>query len=185
VRKVRREEILSLQEFDAQRAAMRPQVMEAKRRRRIHLGPLTFLFENAETIRWQIHEMIRAERLFREAEVLHELETYNEVLGGPGELGCALLIELTDPAERDARLREWVELPAHLYAELPDGRRVRARHDPRQVGEARLSAVQYLRFDVGGVAPVALGSDLPALELRAALTPEQHGALAEDLAPGA
>ena len=59
---------------------------------------------------------------------------------------------------------------------------MRAVVDDRQVGSDRLSSVQYLKFPCGGAAPVALGSDLPGLELRAALTPEQREALAQDLA---
>jgi hypothetical protein len=185
VKKVRRDEILPLPELDAWRERARPSVLEAKRLRRVHAGPLTFLCENAETVRWQIHEMIRAERLFREEEVAHELETYNELLGGPGELGCALLIEIPDPAERDRRLREWLELPRHLYAELPDGRKVRPTFDARQVATDRLSSVQYLRFEVGAEAPVALGADLPALAVRGELTAEQRRAIAADLASDA
>ena len=180
MRKVRREELVPLQDLDGWRAAARASVQEAKRRRRVHAGPLTFLFENAETIRWQIHEMIRAERLFREPEIRHELETYNALLGGPGELGCALLVEIADPAERDRRLREWLDLPAHLYAELDDGTRAWARFDAAQIGADRLSSVQYLVFDVKGKAPVAVGSALPAAEFRAALSAEQRAALAAD-----
>ena len=178
---IARSEILRLDEYEAQRDAIRARVMEAKRRRRIQVGPLTFLFENVETVRYQIHEMLRAERLYREPEIQHEIATYGELLGGPGELGCTLLIELTDPAGRDAKLRAWRTLPEHLYAKLADGRRVRPRYDPRQVGDDRLSSVQYLKFDVGGLAPVAVGSDLAGLELEAALSDEQRAALAEDL----
>jgi len=184
MRKVARGELLGLKEYDEQRDALRARVLEVKRARRVHLGDaLTFLFENAETVRYQVQEMLRAERLYREEEVLHELETYNELLGGPGELGCTLLVEIADPAERDRRLREWLALPGHLYARLPDGRRVRPAHDSRQVGGDRLSSVQYLRFDVGGVAPVALGSDLPGLVLEVELSPGQQAALADDLRP--
>jgi hypothetical protein len=179
--KVRREEILGLQEYDARRDEIRASAMEAKRRRRVHVGPLTFLFENAETVRYQVHEMARAERLYRDAEIQHEVDTYNELVGGPGELGCSLLIELADPAERDVKLRAWRALPEHLYAKLADGRRVRAVYDRRQVGDDRLSSVQYLRFPVGDVAPVAIGTDLPALQLETTLTPEQREALQADL----
>ena len=148
-------------------------------------GALTFLFENTATIRYQVQEMVRAERMRREPEILHELETYNELLGGPGELGVVLLIEITDPAERDRKLREWLGLLPALYARLEDGTRVRPRFDPRQVGEDRLSSVQYLKFDVGGRSPVALGSDLPAFTVEAVLTEAQRDALREDLArPG-
>jgi hypothetical protein len=182
MRAVGRAEILDLTTYDGQRPAIRAAAMEAKRSRRVHVGEaLTFLFENTETVRYQVLEMARAERLYREEEIRHELDTYNELLGRPGELGCVLLIEIAEPAERDAKLRAWLDLPAHLYARLPDGTRVRASYDRRQIGEERLSSVQYLKFDVKGVTPVALGSDLPALTVEAALGPEQRAALEADL----
>ncbi len=179
--KVQRSEILSLEEYDRRRPALRAGAMAAKQARRVHVGPLTFLFENADTIRHQVHEMARAERLYREDEIQHELDTYNELLGGPGELGCALLIEIADPAERDVKLRAWKALPSHLYARLAGGRLVRPIYDARQVGEDRLSSVQYLRFDVGGEVPGAVGCDLPGLEAEAALDGEQRAALERDL----
>ncbi|HSB18467.1 MAG TPA: DUF3501 family protein [Anaeromyxobacteraceae bacterium] len=182
MQKVQRSEILDLQTYDRERPRLRPAAMEAKEVRRIHLGPhLTFLFENRETIRYQIHEMVRAERLFREEEIAHELDTYNELLGGPGELGCSLLIEIADPRERDEKLRRWLRLLEHLYLRTPDGRKVRPSFDPRQVGEDRLSSVQYLKFDVGGTAPAAVGCDLPDLAAETELSPAQRQALADDL----
>jgi hypothetical protein len=182
--KISRSDILRLDEYDARRDAIRASVMEAKSRRRIQAGPLTFLFENVETIRYQIQEMIRAERLYREAEVQHEVDTYGGLLGGPGELGCTLLIELTDPGERDVRLRAWRALPEHLYARLADGRRVRPRYDRDQVGDDRLSSVQYLKFPVGGEVPVALGSDLARIQVEVTLTDDQRRALEDDLRHG-
>lgn len=182
MRPVRREEILDLSLYEQSRAEIRPAVMEAKRRRRVHLGSqLTFLFENTVTIRYQIQEMIRAERMVKESEIRHELETYGELLGGPGELSATLLIEIPDPEERDRRLREWLELPSHVYLALEGGERVYPRFDPRQVGTDRLSSVQYLKFDVKGRVPIAVGSDLPTLAGEQPLTPEQRAALAEDL----
>jgi hypothetical protein len=182
MQKVQRSEILDLQTYDRERPRLRPAAMEAKEVRRIHVGPhLTFLFENRETIRYQIHEMVRAERLFREEEIAHELDTYNELLGGPGELGCSLLIEIADPRERDEKLRRWLRLLEHLYLKTPDGRKVRPSFDPRQVGEDRLSSVQYLKFDVGGAAPSAVGCDLPDLAAETELSLAQRQALADDL----
>jgi len=182
MRKVRREEILDLAAYDRSRDEIRAAILEAKRPRRVHVGVLTFLFENAATIRYQIQEMVRAERMTRDAEVRHELETYNELLGARGELGCSLLVEITDPAERDRKLREWLDLPRHLYVKLEDGTRVRPTFDPRQIGTERLSSVQYLKFDLRGAMPVAVGSDLPGLTAETALSPEQRAALAADLA---
>lgn len=180
--KVDRSEILPFEEYERRRDAIRARVMEEKRLRRIHLGAsLTFLFENALTMRYQVQEMVRAERLRKEEEIQHEVDTYNEVLGGPGELGCSLLIEIPDPKERDEKLRAWKALPAYLYVKLADGRKVRPAYDPRQVGEDRLSSVQYLKFPVGDAAPVAVGCDLPAAAGEVALTSEQRGALEADL----
>jgi hypothetical protein len=186
MRQVRREELLDLESYERSRPEIRAAVMEAKRRRRVHVaGVLTFLFENTATIRYQVQEMMRAERMTRDQDVRHELETYNELLGGPGELGVSLLIELPEPEERDRKLRAWTKLPQHLYLELPGGERVRPRFDARQVGDDRLSSVQYLKFDVRGIVPVAIGSDLPDLDVRTELAAEQREALAADLGAGA
>ncbi len=183
MKKVRRDEIMDLATYERSRGEIREGILEAKRRRRVHVaGVLTFLFENAATVRYQIHEMVRAERLTREADVLHEIETYNELIGGKGELGCSLLIEIPEAAERDRKLREWLALLGHLYVKLEDGSKVRPRFDPRQVGTDRLSSVQYLVFDVRGQTPVAVGSDLPQLEGETALDAEQRAALRADLA---
>jgi hypothetical protein len=183
---IRRDEIMDLSLYERARPELRPAVMEAKRRRRVHLGgQLTFLFENPATIRYQIQEMIRAERMVKEAEIQHELQTYGELLGGPGELAATLLVEIPDPEERDRRLREWLELPSRVYLVLDGGQRIRARFDARQVGSDRLSSVQYRKFDVKGRVPVAVGCDLGPLTGETPLSTEQRVALAEDLASDA
>jgi hypothetical protein len=125
--------------------------------------------------------MMLAERIVREAEIAHELATYNELLGRDGELGATLLIEIEDPKERDQSLREWLALPKHLYARLEDGRLIRPTFDERQISDERLSSVHYLRFAVNGQVPTALGCDLPGLLLETHLTPEQKAALQVDL----
>jgi hypothetical protein len=182
MRAVRREEILDPSTYERSRGEIRPAVIEAKRLRRVTVGGvLTFLFENTATIRYQIQEMVRAERMTREEDIRHELETYNELLGGTGELGVSLLIELEEPEERDRKLRTWLDLPRHLYLKLASGEKIRPRFDARQVGTDRLSSVQYLKFDVRGEAPVAVGADLPELTVEAALDAEQREALAQDL----
>jgi hypothetical protein len=179
---VAREEVLDWATYDDERKARQERVFEFKRPRRVHVGEhLTFLFENHDTVLYQIQEMVRAEKIVRDAEIRHEIDTYNELLGKAGELGCVLLIEIDDPKERQEKLTRWLELPGHLYAKLADGRMVRATHDARQVDETRVSAVQYLKFDTGGEIPVALGADHPDLTVEAPLSDEQRQALAEDL----
>ncbi len=170
------------QTYSDDRDSMRSTAMELKKPRRIHLGEhLTFLFENYDTIRYQIQEITRAEQITRESSIELEIETYNAMLGGRGQLGCALLIEIEDEAERRPLLEAWVGLQECLYAELADGSRIRAEFDPAQVGRGRLSAVQYLRFTLPD-GPVRLGSDFPVLELAVDLDGGQRAALAADLA---
>lgn len=182
MRHVQREEILDYVTYEEKRAQLRQRAMEAKASRRVHVGGvLTFLFENADTVRYQVQEMVRAEQMVREADIRHELETYNELLGGQGQLGCSLLIEIDDPAERQHKLAAWLDLPRHLYLRLADGSKIRATFDERQLGDTRLSSVQYLKFDTGGKVPEAVGSDLPALTTETPLTDGQKAALREDL----
>ena len=182
MKRVELSDILSLESYEQRREALRQLVLEVKRPRRVHLaGVLTFLFENTLTVRYQIQEMLRTERITRESDVLHEIETYNELLGDDGELGCTLLIELPDAEERREKLTRWRELPEHVYLRTEDGKLVRPRFDERQRGEARLSSVQYLKFAVDGKVPHALGVDLPDLREEVPFTPEQRRALQEDL----
>ena len=183
-RTVSREEVVDYVTYEERRPAVRASAMRAKDARRVHVGPhLTFLFENHETIHYQVQEMMRAERMVREADIRHEIETYNELLGGPGEIGCTLLVEIDDPAERAVKLTRWLDLPKHLYVLRSDGKKAYARCDERQVGETRVSSVQYLKFEAGESAPVAVGCDHADPELRheTTLSVEQRAALQADL----
>jgi hypothetical protein len=187
MRKVQRSEIVDYQTYSDQRDAARRAIMEVKRPRRIHVGEhLTFLFETTDTIRYQIQEMMRAERIVREADVQQEIDTYNGLLGDAGELGCCLLVEIDEREARDRLLRAWRQLPRHLYARVDDGTpgglKVRPSYDAAQLNEEKISSVQYLKFPVAGRVPLALGSDLPALTIEVALDDEQRAALAADLA---
>ena len=182
MRHVRREELLDWITWSERRPAALPAILAAKAVRRVHLGDeLTLLFENAATVLYQIQEMMRVERMVREADIRHELETYNELLGNVGELGATLLIEIDDPRRREEVLPRWLDLPRRIYLVLPGGKRAFAKVDERQIGEGRVSAVQYLRFDTGGATPIALGTDFPELAQEVAFTVDQRAALAEDL----
>ena len=182
MRPVLRHEITDYQTYEETRAETRAAMMDIKAVRRIHAGQyLTFLFENRDTVRYQVHEMMRTEQIVKEADILHELDTYNELLGKSGELGCTLLIEIETEEERAVKLTQWLPVPKHLYLKLADGTKVRAQYDERQVGETRVSSVQYLRFDVGGETPVAIGCDFDLLDIEEELSLVQKATLGEDL----
>ena len=182
MKRVTRQEILDYVTYEEQRDKIRKKIMKIKELRRINVGGvLSFLFENTDTVRYQIQEMIRVERIVKETDILHEIKTYNELLGDSGELGCTLLIEIDDPDVREEKLTQWLELPKHLYLSLEDETRIMASLDERQIGDARLSSVQYIKFNTRGKTPIAIGSDLPLLKAETALTADQKKALSEDL----
>ncbi len=178
-----RNEVLDYQTYQDGRDAFRAEVLKAKALRRVHIGEhLTLLFENHLTVLYQIQEMVRTERIVREADIVHEINTYNDLLGGKGELGCTLLIEIDDAAQRAIKLKAWWQLPEKIYLLLAGGERVYAKYDARQRGEDKLSSVQYLKFDTAGRTPIAAGVDMPELQAEQPLTSEQQVALKEDLA---
>lgn len=182
-RLVQRSEIVDYQTYSEQREAVRDRMYGIKAARRIHVGPhLTFLFENHDTIWYQIQEMMRAEAIVKESAIEHEIETYNGLLAPNGGLGASLLIEIDDRSMRADLLVAWLPLPGRLYVRLEDGNKIYATFDPSQIGDDRLSAVQYLRFDTKGHVPVAVGSDFELLREETTLTAAQRQALAADLA---
>jgi len=182
VKPIERSEILDYVTYGEQRDQIRDSALRAKSVRRILVGEhFTFLFENRETVRYQIQEMMRIEQIVKEDDIQHELDTYNELLHPKGTVGCTLMVGIDDERERDVKLRAWVGLNEHIYARLPDGATVKPTWDPRQVGETRLSSVQYLSFALGDVAPVAVGIDMPGVELETELSASQQDALGQDL----
>jgi hypothetical protein len=179
---IARSEILDYVTYGEQRDQIRDSALRAKSVRRILVGEhFTFLFENRETVRYQIQEMMRIEQIVKEEDIQHELDTYNELLHPEGTIGCTLMVGIDDEHERDVKLQAWMGLNEHIYAKLQDGTKVKPTWDPRQVGETRLSSVQYLSFTLGDMAPVAIGIDMPGLELETELSAAQRDALGQDL----
>jgi hypothetical protein len=177
-----RSEIVDYATYEDKRPSFRANILKVKALRRVRLADnLTLLFENHDTVLYQIQEMMRAERIVRESAIVHEMETYNELLGKEGELGCTLLIEIEDPVERDRKLKEWWALPEKLSVVLKDGSRIPAIFDERQRGDDVLSSVQYLKFNTKGFVPVAVRVDLTGLTAESRLTAEQREALRTDL----
>ncbi len=193
MRKLTVDDIVDLRAYERERTELRQRIIELKRTRRVALGPiLTILFENTDTMRWQVQEMARAERMLRDDQIAHEVDTYNGLIPDAGELSGTLFLELTS----DAQLREWlprlVAIEFHIAIVLPNGDRVPGR--PSDEDEQRLTrddttaAVHYLRFhlapeQVGDFdrGPVKLVVDHPEYTHEVTLDETQHGALVRDL----
>jgi len=183
-------EILPLPDYERGRDEFRKHVLAIKEPRRVTVGNhLTFLFENRDTVRYQIQEMLRVERITDPAAIAHEVETYNELVPGRDELTATLLIEFEDASERSVMLRALVGLERHVKLEIDGCDPCAAVFDERQMSPNKISSVHYIRFPLGkeraaslrGGAAAEVVADHPRLSARTALSVVQRAALAEDL----
>lgn len=131
------------------RPAHRAAVIAHKRDRRLAVGDrVTLVFEDHETIRFQIQEMVWIERIHDPVRIQQEIDVYNELVPGQDELTATLFVEITDAEEIRPELDRLIGIDEHVSL-LVDGEIVRARFDPKQLEEERISAVQYIRFPLG------------------------------------
>jgi hypothetical protein len=175
--------------YEGVREQFRREVMEAKKDRRVTVGPvMTFVFENRLTVKFQVQEILRIEKISEPHQVAEELEGFNGMLPGEGELSATLLIELRgDDAEVKAELQKLYGISRHIWLEI-GGRRYAGEVDPGREEPGRgAAAVQYLRFKVPDAAalrkgPAALSIDHPAYTHRVELPVGVRHSLAQDLA---
>ena len=132
--------------FEAARAEFRARIIAHKARRRVAVGAhVTLLFEDRETLRWQVLEMCRVEGTRSADGVQHELDVYNALLPGARELSATLFIEITELKNIRPELDRLIGLDEHVELRV-GGAALRAHFDEKQLEADRLSAVQYLRF---------------------------------------
>jgi hypothetical protein len=145
-------------EYERQREEFRSRIIELKKRRRISVGPLiTLVFENRDTLQFQVQEMIRVEHIFDPARVREELNVYNALLPMPGELSATLLIEMVE----QERMKHWLD----LFMGLDRGQTVVIRAGQDKVygefegghsHETKISAVHFVRFKPSSALVAAL-----------------------------
>ena len=151
-RKLTLDDIADLRAYERERESFRAQMIEVKRRRRVALGTLiTIMFENRDTMRLQIQEMVRVEKVLTDEGVLEELKAYNPMIPEAGQLCATLFLELTS----EDQVREWLPKLAGLENSisllLADGSRVRgeidAQHAAGLTRDDVTAAVHYLTFN--------------------------------------
>jgi len=190
MRKLCVEDILDLTTYEKQRKDFRPKIIAVKNQRRIHVGPkATYLFENYDTMWYQVQEMTRAERIVEEEAIQGEIDVYNELIPDKNQLCASLLIEISDVEERKNFLGKIVDLPSHTFLSV-NGDKIFAEFDPRQGSEDKLSSVQYVKFNLSDEqannfreigSTIALEFDHPEYSDEHILTPEQKEILHQDL----
>ncbi len=150
MRKLTREEIAPLAAYGAVRDDYRKAVITHKRARRLSVGPsVTLLFEDRETLRFQVQEMLWVERIDDDEAIQNELDVYNELMPGPRELSATLFVEITEPGRIRPELDRLIGIDEHVELVIGEDeaeRRIAAAFDAKQFEEERISAVQYIRF---------------------------------------
>jgi hypothetical protein len=158
------DDIADLRAYEREREAFRDHVIALKRRRRIALGPVvTIVFENRDTVRFQIQEMARAERMLSDDKIQGELDAFNPLIPSKGELRATMFLELTSKDELMTWLPKLVGIERSVELRLADGRTVRctvdADHAAQLTREEVTASVHYIGFDLSPeeVAAVAAG----------------------------
>jgi hypothetical protein len=192
---ISRDSLLTLESYARQRPQFRARVLDHKRFRTVPVGGhVTLLFEDELTVRYQIQEMLRIERIFDDDGIQAELEVYAPLVPDGTNLKATMLIEYEDPAERQVELARLKGIERHVYIQVAGRPRVYAiaDEDMERENETKTSSVHFLRFEFDreaifgfkASAPVAVGIDHPAyMERIEALDPQRTAALAGDFAP--
>jgi Protein of unknown function (DUF3501) len=193
VKRLETSEILNLVEYERVRETRRREIIELKKPRRVSVGRyLTFVFENRETVWFQVQEMVRAERIVDEARIAEEVDVYNALLPGAGELAATMLIEITESSAIKPVLDKLLGIDTRDYVALMVGPHVvvgdfERGHSDEERG--KLSAVHFVRFTlppearrIFGEAEVAVVVEHPNERARAVLSDATKRALVQDLA---
>jgi hypothetical protein len=191
MRKLTFDDIKDRREYERERDEFRRHIVEMKKRRRVQLGDLlTITFENTITMRFQIQEMARIERMLTDEQIQNELDTYNQLIPDANEVSGTLFVEIDDKE----RLYEWlpklVGIQRAVSIWLHDGSSVPSipEDEERLTREETTTTVHYLKFRFGpeqvdafAAGPARIVVDHPNYDAVVELTEEQRSELVEDL----
>ena len=190
MKKLTLQDIRSLFEYQQEREEFRREVIDITRKRRVHLGELVSLvFENRDTVRFQVQEMMRTERMTDKAAIQEELDVFNPLIPDQGELSATMFIEITDPKRVEEELNRLVGIEDRVYLQIGDEYTEKGRAEPGRTTQDKVSAVQYVKFRLtpeemksfSGDKDIYFLIDHPNYRARAKLSPETRRALDEDL----
>jgi hypothetical protein len=190
--KLAREDLWSLEDYSEQRPAFRAQVIAHKKPRQVALGPhATLYFEDALTMKYQIQEMLRVEKIFNRAEIEEELEAYNPLIPDGSNWKATFMIEYADVDERRAALARMPGIEHKVWVRVGGGEKVYAiaNEDQERSTEDKASAVHFMRFelsvdDIAAVksgTAISMGIDHAELPYEITASAETAKSLANDL----
>ena len=188
------ESLMTLEAYSKVRKEFRSNVMAHKKVRTVGLGNhVTLLFEDEMTMRYQIQEMLRAERIFEEAGIQDELDAYNPLIPDGSNWKATMMIEYPDPAQRAEMLKQLKGVEGRVYVQVQDCARVYAiaDEDLARENEEKTSSVHFLRFELSSEmtqsvkhgAAISVGVEHQAYMAQTGPLPHSiRGSLAADLA---
>jgi uncharacterized protein DUF3501 len=190
MKKLTRADIVSNEQYLRERDDRRKRIIALKRNRRVLVGPqLSFIFENRETLKYQIQEMMRIERIQDEDKIQFEIDTYNSLIPEPGSLSATMFIEIQEASEIKSILDrlQGLDRPGAVLLKL-GGDRIPAKFEPGHSKKERISAVHYVMFALSSEQtrnfvnlPVEIQVRHPEYSATTALTEEQREEIAKDL----
>jgi len=151
VKKLVRRDLLSLEQYAQNRVRLRNEVIAHKQLRNVQVGPnMTWCFEDHTTIRYQVLEMLRAERIFESEGIQGELDAYNPLIPDGSNWKVTLLLEFPDPEERRTALQKLIGVEDRCWVRVSEMERVfaLADEDMERENEEKTSAVHFLRFEL-------------------------------------
>ncbi len=192
--KITRDSLLSLEDYAKARKDFRAKVMAHKKTRAVSLGNhVTLIFEDELTMRYQVQEMLRAERIFEEAGIQDELDAYNPLVPDGSNWKATMMVEYTDAEERKRMLAKLIGIENQVWVKVDEFDKVFpiADEDLERETEEKTSSVHFLRFELSPDmacaarqgANIEMGVDHPAYRVAIeSVAPEVRASLAEDLA---
>ena len=190
MQKVTLDEIMGLERYEKIRDEFRQWIIELKKHRRVSVGDrVTFVFENHETVLFQIQEMLRAEHITDIDKVRFEATVYNEMIPGDSELSATMLIEITDQALIRPELVRLIGIDQAVSLQIGSQFTIPGVFESGRSTEDNLSAVQYVRFPLsaearaafrGGQEEVRLVIAHPNYHAHTVLSTETRRSLASD-----
>ncbi|HKA53811.1 MAG TPA: DUF3501 family protein [Candidatus Binatia bacterium] len=147
MQKVTLDEIVGVERYERIRPEFRRRIIELKKNRRVTVGDrITFVFENHDTVLFQIQEMVRTERITDLDKIRFEVDTFNELIPAEGELSATMLIEITQAERIRPELVRLIGIDRAVALQIGGRHKVPAAFEPGRSKEDNMSAVQYVRF---------------------------------------
>jgi hypothetical protein len=179
MKKIEFGEILNIYEYEKVREQKRREVIEIKKKRRLFVGDLVHLvFENRDTVWFQIQEMIRAERMVRDEEIQQEIDVYNELIPEKNQLSITMFIEIPDEEERKRLLPELVGIHDHLWFHIGNKHSVRAEADERSKEDYQYGKAAVVHFLKLNLTPEQ-AKDFAELQVRVEINHPNYKAMVE------